>query len=358
MEKTVDYIIVGQGLAGTVLAHTLLQKNRSVLVIDNPSFASASKVAAGLYNPVVFKRLVKSWMAEELLAYMDWFYPKMENLLNEKFYFKRQIVKPFSEEHEKVLWGKKINEEVGKYLGKAIQNNFLIDKINNPLGAAEVTAAGNIDPVLFIDQSRKFFKANSSLAEELFQADALILDDDEIKYKTWSAKKIIFCEGHRTIDNPWFKWLSFKLTKGEVLTVKIPGLLSDEQKEKVINKGVFVLPIGDEIFKVGATYEWNDLSEIPTEKGKAFLIDALSKVLKINFEVLNHQAGIRPTVSDRRPLLGLHPKYKNMGVFNGLGTKGVMLAPYFANHLVEHLENNTELNGEVDIKRFYKNSSA
>jgi len=354
LNKSINYIIVGQGLAGTILAQTFLREGKSIVVIDEQNLSNASRIAAGLYNPIVFKRLVKSWLADELIPFMDSFYPDAEKLLNENFYFKKQIVKPFSEEHEKILWLKKNEEPVGKYLSKIIQDDFLIDVIQNPLGSSEVIDAGNLNTALFLAAFRNYFKNNHQLLEEKFEYDQLIISEKFVSYKNTQADKIIFCEGYKTIDNPYFNWLPFKLTKGEIITIKAPLLFqkNNGRSEKVINKGVFILPLGNHLYKVGATYEWNDLTEQPTERGKEFLIDKLKNVLKIPFEIIDHQAGIRPTVNDRRPLIGLHPQHTALAVFNGMGTKGVMLAPYFAKQFVDFLENNKPLNKEADIARF------
>jgi glycine/D-amino acid oxidase-like deaminating enzyme len=348
----VRYIIVGKGIAGTVLAHTFLKNKISFSIIDDPSLSQASKIAAGLYNPVVFKRLVKSWKTEELLPFMDAFYTDAEQLLNEQFYFKKSILKLFTEEQEKILWAKKSNEEIGKYLNKEINETFGEDIIYNTNGAAEVLQGGNLQIALFIEASKIFFKKKNLLTEEKFNYNELIITEKNVTYKNTTASKIIFCEGYKTLENPYFKWLPFKLTKGEVITIHAPLL---RQTEKVINKGVFILPIGNDNYKVGATYEWADLSELPTEKGKTELTDKLKKVLKIPFEIVNHQAGIRPTVNDRRPLIGLHPQHPALGVFNGLGTKGVMLAPYFAQAFYNFLELNEPLDKEIDINRFKVN---
>ena len=352
MDKQYNYIVVGQGIAGTVLAQTLLNQNKSVLIIDDNTLSNSSRIAAGLYNPIVFKRLVKSWMIDDLLPVMNKFYTDAEQLLDARFYFERRIVKPFAEEQERTLWQKKANDDVGKYLSKNIQDDFLNDIIYNPLGVSEVLSGGNLNIEVFLNLFREYFKKNNLLCEEKFNYSELIVNENNITYKSVSADKIIFCEGYKTIDNPYFSWLPFKLTKGEVITVKIPNAIIAE--EFVINKGVFILPLGNEIYKVGATYEWNDLSEQPTEKGKEELINKLKKVIKLPFEIINHQAGIRPTVLDRRPLLGFHPAHKSLAVFNGLGTKGVMLAPYFAKHFADYLNNKITLNREVDIKRFVK----
>ena len=351
MSKKTDYIIVGQGLAGSILALTLLKKGKSVIVIDNGKPNSASKIAAGLYNPVIFKRLVKSWLADDLLPYMNAFYPQMEKLLGAEFYFSKRILKPFAEEQEKILWLKKTEEGVGKYLNKTIYTEDLNGIVYNPLGISEVKHAGNLDAIVFLNACKEDLKKKNLFIEEIFDHAQISLTENSINYKDISATKIIFCEGYKTTENPFFKWLPFKLTKGETIIIKLP----DEHKipfEIVINKAVFILPLGNNTYKVGATYEWEDLSENTTEKGRLELLEKLKKVLKVPFEIINHQAGIRPTVNDRRPLIGLHPEHPQLAVFNGMGTKGVMLAPFFANQFANFLENSSPLDKEVNITRF------
>lgn len=359
MKTSVNYIIVGQGLAGTILAQTLIKSGKSIIIINDCKSSSASMVAAGLYNPVVFKRLVKSWKADELISFMDKFYVDSETLLGEHFYFKKQIVKLFSEEQEKVLWLKKSKEDVGRYLSKTIQNNFLKDLIHyNSAGeSSEVIDAGNLNTSLFLNSFENYFKINKQHIDEIFEYDKLTFTDHSVNYKNINADKLIFCEGYKTIHNPYFNWLPFKLTKGELLTIKIPMPLEDELSfaDKVINKGVFVLPLGNNFFKVGATYEWTDLSENTTAAGKNFLIEKLDKIFKVPYEIVIQQAGIRPTVIDRRPLIGMHKHFPSLGIFNGMGTKGVMLAPFFANQFADFLENKTVLDKEVDIARFSNN---
>jgi glycine oxidase len=349
--KEVDYLIVGQGLAGTVLAHRLLQANKTVLIVDDIAQQSASEVAAGLYNPVVFKRLVKSWKVDELLPNMDEFYTQIEQLLGEQLYFKKSIVRFFSEEQEKTLWLKKCAEDVGTYLNPTINESFMNTELWNGCGSSETIGSGNLNVALFIHASRNYFSQNNNLIDEVFDYKALQLEENGIVYKDILATKILFCEGHKTTENPYFSWLPFKLTKGEVITIHAPAL---KQLDKVINKGVFVLPIGNDLYKVGATYEWKDLSAEITETGKQELIDKLSKIVKVPYTIVEQRAGIRPTVNDRRPLIGLHPHYKNVGVFNGLGTKGVMLAPYFAQQFVDFLVSDKPLDDEVNILRLKK----
>lgn len=349
MNSKFDYIIVGQGIAGTVLAYSMIKEGLSVLVIDDKSLSACSKVAAGNFNPVVFKRLVKSWMADELIPFSDTFYKEAEQFLGQEFYWKKEIVKIFAEENEKDFWLKKANTaEVEKYLSKTITTDFFTDIVNNPLGCAFVKDAANLYVVKFLEDFRNYFIQQDCLLDDLFDYNQLTIETNSVRYKTVSAKKIIFCEGYKIAGNPYFKQLPFKPAKGEVLIVKIKNLDTD----KIINKGVYLLPIGDDLFIVGATYDWVNLNDVPTEKARTEIAGKLARVIKVPFEIVDQQAGVRPSVSDRRPVVGLHPEHPALGVFNGMGTKGVMLAPYFAKQFVDYLRFQTPMNKEVDCNRF------
>jgi glycine oxidase len=342
-----DYIIVGQGIAGSVLAMTLIKRNKKILVIDENENSTSSKVAAGLYNPIVFKRLVKSWEADTLLPFADAFYSSLEKEFNDKFYFKKRIVKIFADEQERNFWEKKRKEE-GSYIMPAVSEPYQEDAIVSPFGYAEVTGSGNLDVLKFLHYIREYLVKNNLFLAEKFEHNDIELENGKVKYHSYESERIIFCQGYKSITNPLFKDLPFKLTKGELLTLRIPELSLD----KVVNKGVFILPLGDHLYKVGATYEWQDLNEEISQKGKEELLEKLKRIINSPFEIISQQAGVRPTVNDRRPIIGMHPDYPQAGILNGMGTKGVMLAPYFANQLIKHIEEGTELNKEADIKRF------
>ena len=172
----------------------------------------------------------------------------------------------------------------------------------------------------------------------------------QVKYKHLSANQLVFCEGHLVSQNPFFDWIPTKPAKGEVITIKCDDLNLDVN---ILNKGIFILPLGNSIYKVGATYEWNELTDIPTSKGLMEIETKLKTVITSSFTVINHEAGIRPSVIDRRPVIGTHHTIKNIHVFNGFGTKAVMLAPYFANQFVNQFQLKENLDDEVNVSRFY-----
>ncbi len=344
-----DYLIVGQGIAGTVLAFKLLQLGKKIHVVDENHTFSSSKVAAGLYNPIVFKRIVKSWMVDDVLPAANRLYAEMENVFGEKIHHKREIVKVFTSAEERKFWQEKsATIELADYLSNSVDDDYLSDKLHSGFGCSFVKQSGNVDVLLMLNLMRAHLQKINSYQECKFDANDLTLDSEGIEWNGIKARKVLFCDGYAAVQNPYFNWLPFVLTKGEVVILRIPHF----DCEKVINKGVFVLPVGKDRYKVGATYEWKDLSELPTDSGKSQLLEKFRQVLSIPFEVLDHQAGIRPTVKDRRPILGAHPHHSQLLQFNGMGTKAILLAPYFADELIHFITGKKELNKEVSIDRF------
>ncbi len=325
-----------------------MQNQQTVLVVDEEKENTSSKIAAGLCNPVVFKRLTKSWMIDELMPTALDFYKNQEKLLQDQFYFPLPIYKLFVGEEEKEFWRQKCNEpEVMDWVSHRVEFPFDKTLVDYPFGAANTLQSGYLQTAKWLDAFKLYLKTSDSFIGTKFNYNDIVFENNGITWNGVQAKKIIFCEGYQTLHNPYFNWLSLKLTKGEVLTVDFKNL----QLNSAINKGVFVLPYNNE-YKLGATYDWDNLNEEATEKGKNELLKKAAAFIKDEIVVKSHKAGIRPTVSDRRPLLGTHPENNKLVVFNGMGTKGVMIAPYFAKVLVEHLLENKPLSKEVNITRF------
>jgi glycine/D-amino acid oxidase-like deaminating enzyme len=186
---------------------------------------------------------------------------------------------------------------------------------------------------------------------ERFDLDNLYLTSNGVTYKNrFNANKIIFCEGWQAVKNPFFNFVPFRPVKGELLTLKIENLKCNY----LLNKDVFLLPLGKNIFRLGSTYDWDDLAGEPTESARAFLLSKLASFLNTKVEVIDHQAGVRPAIADRRPVAGLHPDYPQLAIFNGLGARGVMIAPWLGKQFLELLLHLKPLNEEIDLNRFVK----
>ena len=344
-----DYIIVGQGIAGTMMAHFLLEANQKVLVLDKLNLKSASHIASGVMNPVTGKRMVKSWRAGELIPFAVKTYQDLEQQLGVELLYQKNIVKFFSNPEDVQFYQeKKEKGEIEEYVREA--DKSLIDRssINDTLGAVEISGTNRLDYHQLLVAYREYLLERGSLVDEDCDYDLLEIDENGVRYKNWPASKIIFCEGAKAIDNPYFSWLPFNLAKGELLTVRIPGL----NQERIWKKGLFMLPLGDSLFLVGSTYEWNYEHGLPTEAKKLDLLKRLEKAISLPYEVVDHNAAVRPTIKDRRPVIGFHPEHPALVMFNGMGTKGASLTPLLAKQLTEHLLEGVPLNEEVDVQRF------
>ncbi|MBU2939865.1 FAD-binding oxidoreductase [Lacinutrix sp. C3R15] len=344
--KNVDYIVVGCGLAGVHFCEQLKAHNKSFVVLDNTSQQS-SVVAGGLYNPVVLKRFTSVWKSQEQLELALPIYHKLEQELNIVLDFKTPVYRRFTSVEEQNDWFTASDKpELSKYLSttlikntnKAIDANFSFGK---------VLETGRIDTKLLIETYKKHLTKNKQLLEESFNYDALVIKDT-FQYNAIAAKHIVFAEGFGVKKNKYFENLPLKEVKGELLTIYAPDLKIDY----VLKSSVFLIPIGNDLYTVGATYDWKDKTNKITLEAKELLLKKLKTFLKCDFKVVHQVAGIRPTVTDRRPLVGRHKTYKNMYVLNGLGTRGVMIAPYVAKQLFNNIENNTPLERDIDIARF------
>jgi glycine oxidase len=346
-DHSIDFIIVGQGIAGSVMALSLIKAGYCVCVIDQPTLSSSSKIAAGIWNPIVFKRVTKSWLADELVPELINFYEYWQTELKTTFIHHRSIIKPFSEDQERILWLKKANEG-NAFLDKQVYENLQLDDHYTIASYSKVLQAGNLDVARFLECTKTYVKETQTYLEETFDFGALAISDT-VHYKHLSAKHIIFCEGHLISRNPFFNWIPMKPAKGEILNIHCEGL---QLSRDIFNKGFFILPLGDDLYKVGATYEWETLNDVATEKAKQELLQKLNALITVPYSVVAHQAGVRPAVIDRRPVIGSHPQHKNIFVFNGFGTKAVMLAPLFAKQLLANIQQGLAVDKEVDPARF------
>ena len=336
-------------MAGTILHFNLLKKGKKILCIDNNFKKNSSLVAAGMFNPIVFKRLNKSWNADNFVLAMNSFFSEIEKFLNLNLKTNLDIVRIFSSMENQNDWEVKVRDSnFSNYLSSESTNELTENNIEHNFGYGIVKKGGWVNTVVFLEKYRLFLEEENLLWNEELDYKKLKITKNKIEYKGIISSKIIFCEGTQSIQNPYFNYLPFKPTKGEVLTIKAEKL----NISKIVNRGFFMLPLGDNLYRVGATYNWQDETYLTTEEGKKELIKKIKTVIKQDFKIIDHQAGIRPTVKDRKPFIGIHPDHESLGIFNGLGTKGVLIAPYYANQFCDSLENGSTLDKEVNIERY------
>ncbi|WP_130735998.1 FAD-binding oxidoreductase [Flavobacterium sp. J27] len=344
-----DFLIIGSGIAGTCFAEFCLHNNTSFLVLDDNSQPS-SKIAGGLYNPVVLKRFSEVWKAKEQLALAFPFYKALEDKLHITVDYKIPIYRRFASVEEQNDWFAAADKpSLSSFLStQLIQDQYL--SVNATFGYGEVLHTGYLDVKALVTSYVSYLKTIDLFLSDRFDYSALEIKDDFVIYNKEKFKNVVFAEGFGLHANPYFNDLPLDGTKGELLIIDAPNL----QIDVTIKSSIFILPIGNNKYKVGATYDWNDKTNLPTEAGKIELLEKLNEIITCEYKVIEHFAGVRPTVKDRRPLVGTHYKYKNVHVLNGLGTRGVMLAPFLAKQLFHHVVLGESLEKEIDIIRIYK----
>ena len=345
-----DFIIVGQGIAGSMLSWFMLKANQKILVVDRFNPSSATYVASGITNPITGRRFVKTWLADNIIPFAESTYHDCEKVFKEHLLHAIPIVRLFDSIKAQNDWSTRC--ATPEYLSY-LKNESIVyldkQKIKNAFGGFEINGGSRLDTGKFLTAYRNFLNQQSLLLDEAFDSSEFKTAAGSISYKNIKARKIIFCEGAAALQNPYFKFLPFMPAKGECLTVKTPDFYSD----RIISAEAFIMPLNNkDEYYIGSTHQWNFYDELPSNEGKDELVGNLSAILNAPYEIIGHSAAIRPTVKDRRPLIGFHPEHENIGIFNGMGTKGISLAPFFAKHFVEHLTEQTALMKEIDIRRF------
>jgi len=344
LQEKVKYLIVGQGLVGTWMGYYLQEKKLSFKIINNSAMPSATKVASGVMNPVTGRRIVQTWMIETVLPFA----------VNAYQSFQEEKALPIIKKASVALIHPSIQmKESFDY--RLAHENVYLKKNESPQWKSffhSMHGTGEIDECYWIDLIQ-FLKAGKNklqahYIEDQFDEKDLTFNANSVQWKNIEAEKIIFCDGLNSMNNIYFKALPFAPNKGEALIVAIEGLPA----ENIYKSNIAIVPWKDNLFWVGSSYEWKYQDSEPSLAFKEKMMAALDSLLKLPYQVVDHLVGIRPANTERRPFVGLHPLYKQVGICNGMGTKGCSLAPYFAWQLIEHIENGVEINPEANIERF------
>ncbi|MCR9171221.1 MAG: FAD-binding oxidoreductase [bacterium] len=344
MKNNHPTIVVGAGLAGLSVAVRLIEKNQPVVLYDN-GVNHSSRVAAGMINPLVFRRMNRAWRIDECIEAVHSFYSDMEKKTEQSFFHPVVIRRMFSNEHERELWMQKQPlPEYDAYMTKTTEADDNFKGAINNFGSGRVKNASYVSTSVFLEAVKEYIVEKADVRNEPFDYNEI----EEGTYKGEPFERIVFCEGYRGLDNPFFNYLPLQQTKGETLVIKSDSIPENES----VNRKCFILPMGNQQFKVGSTYDWDSSDTSITEAGRAAILEKVAYLTEDTVEVIDQEAGVRPTTPDRRGMMGQHPEHKKLYIFNGLGTKGYLIAPLLSREFVEHLINDAPLNQEVDIERF------
>ncbi|WP_420577011.1 NAD(P)/FAD-dependent oxidoreductase [Ekhidna sp.] len=340
----VDYIVVGQGLAGSWLAFEMLKRELSVLVIDKDIDKTSSKKAAGIYNPITGRKMVKTWRADQLFPTLEEQYKQLEHELEDTFLHQIPIYRPFKSIEDQNDWdGKVANEGHQNFLKEFRKKSIGYPDVNDRLGGIILDYSGYVDLPKMLMVMKNYLQHKGIYRSEVFDYNKLRMEEGSVQYENITAGKVIFCEGSLP-ENPYWQ-LPFRPVRGEVMDIKV-----DLESDYIINQGVFMIP-KDGFFTVGSTYDHDNLTYEPQESGIKSLEERLKKLYIGKYQIIDKRAGVRPATHDRKPYIGLHKTHKTLAIFNGFGTKGVSLAPYFAEHFVDVLQGKSEIDEEVHVQR-------
>jgi glycine oxidase len=322
-----EILIVGQGLAGTLLAWELEKAGVSFAIADAGPAIAASQVAAGIVNPITGRRLVKSWRIDDLLPAARSAYRDLEAELHVELWREMRMRRLYANKREaRVLVEKEGRGELAPFLGATDELGFWIE------GAAQV------DLRLLLATARERWRLHGRL-----QPQSGPQAPDE------GYACVVDCRGAARTEGDRFAFVPWVYSKGELLEIRVEGAVAGT----ILSDGHWVLPFGDGTCWVGATHEPGVCNREPTARGRSVLVDAAHRLLGRPFQVIGHRAGVRVNLPDKRPVAGLHPSERRYGLINGLGSKGVLWAPWLARQWVRQFCERRAPDSEVDVARFW-----
>lgn len=344
-----DYIVVGQGIAGTMLTWFLQKHGQRVLVIDKYDAESSSRVAAGMLNPITGRRFVKTWLADELFPFAAQTYREMEQALQQTFLHPVPVYKLLHSNEAINDWSARCATAAYRQF---LQNESLVQldekRIKSTRSAFEISGAYRVNTGVLLSSFRKKLESENNLLDETFKPEEWLIDGDGISRGNVQAAKLVFCNGASGVSAAFFNHTPFRYTKGECLQIEIENFYADA----VINGDITIIPESADTYWAGATMQQKFSDTGPTPEAGQELQETLDATLAAGYTVKAHRAAVRPSVKDRRPLIGTSPLNPRVLLFNGMGTKGYSLSPYLAHHFVQHLLYNIPLLPEVSISRF------
>lgn len=346
----VDFLIIGQGVSGTFLSFYLMKAGKTFLVIDDGQPNAASRIASGVINPITGRRIVKTWKIDELMPFAFSSYKKISDFLKIPSCILEGIaLNMHTTRQMQQAFDYRLQNEPGDYIRPCIRENNWKQYFNFEFGIGEIHPVFIINLFDLLAHWRRHLIDSNFLLSEHFDSENCLVEEDIIRYKNIEAHKIIYCDGVSAASNPYFKKLPFAYNKGEALVVSIPKL----PRDFIYKQGFSMVPWSNEdLFWIGSTYEWDFQNDLPSENFKERVEACLKNNLRLPYKIVAHFSGIRPANTERRPFVGFHPTYKNVGILNGMGTKGCSLAPYFAHQLVQNILTGTSIDKEADINRF------
>jgi len=344
----VDYLVIGQGICGTMLSWFLHKEGKTFLVVDDDNEKASSKVAAGVINPVTGRRYAYTWMIDQIMPFAVQCYEEMGNYFDTQFVFHKNIIDFFPSAQMRNAFVERL-EENDTYLHSYPDQNHFNPYFNYDFGCGEISPAYTVHFQILLSSWRKKLQELNALQEEKFDVNELKVEEEFISYQNITAQKIFFCDGADGVHNPWFQLLPYAPNKGEALFIECDGLNNDY----IFKKSLALVPLAQQnLYWIGSNYQWEFENDQPSQQFFQHATSVLNGWLKKPYRIVAHKAAVRPATLERRPFIGFHPQFQNIGILNGMGTKGASLAPFFAHQLTQHLIHGFPIAPEANVHRF------
>ena len=338
-------LIVGDGLAGTLMAWECVKRGLIFEQWSNGSPA-ASDVAAGMFNPVSFRRILPQWDAANHAARARIAFQGIEKSLGITLWHEVPIIRVFPDAQYASLWAERASgtHEVSPFI-ETLSRGDLHPSIHAPHGAGLVRESGWVDVQLLTEKSRKHWQRQGQ-----WKAEAWCMEDGCPS----EFDAVMDCRGVGAVDDLAKFGLELRPNHGEVITVQTEL----EWGQQIVNNVTWALPLGSGTYRIGSTYRW-DMDE-PTVLAASLdhLIDqanlARTGPALVATEATSHRAGLRPSCFDRRPILG-QVSVQSPWYFacTGWGTRGVTIGPTMVDWTLDvALGLITDVPDEVHPKRF------
>lgn len=325
-------LIVGQGLAGSMLGWACERVGLAFRIVDAGHATAASRVGAGVINPLTGRRLAPTWRIDDWREQALNSYREIEEELGRRFVFPIRIHRRHRDAAERNRFeARRAEGPVKRWIGGWDEHGLWID------GAVRIDTAGLIEAL------RVRWRRRGWLSEALVPpgGEALPGGRDDVRVVIW-------CVG--AAEAPGFEFVPWERAKGEILDGRLPGL----DPGVVLNDGQWVLPVADDRVRVGATYDRvRRAGDAPSAAARAELEAAARRLTGRVLLTERHEAAVRVTTADRRPVVGWHPERPRRGIFAGLGSKGALWAPALAAQWRLVLQERGAFDPEVAVSRFW-----
>ncbi|UER67899.1 FAD-dependent oxidoreductase [Borrelia sp. BU AG58] len=350
-----EFAVIGGGIAGSTLTYELIKRKKSVILFDNEN-EKATTIAGGLINPIMGRKMNIAWREPEVFKFAVQYYKDIEENINCNFLEEKPIFRPFTTktQKEELILRMKKDKNIRSFILSIKEGKIYDFSFDNDGGM--LTKGAIINTNLYIETIKEYFIKKNAYIKAEIDDDTIQISDKSFRLEKFKFEKLIFTRGYKEMTTGLFSYLPFKPAKGEMLILEIEGL----KLKEVYNRYVSLIPLQDNKFYLGGTYEWENLDTSTNEWAKEELVGKLKKITKLSYKIIQHKAHVRPSTLDREPFLGEHPKYKNIFILNGLGTRGISMTPYLSKSILDYIEKKSSLPTYYDIYRylsFYKETS-